>query len=178
MRLLDWTALCALGFLLACSDTPDLPPIEPTSQNQPTSNTSYIPRLEVAWSVGVDEVPVAPDDRLLYLAPASPIGGVDTDAELRRADAGGVPIYTVAVRWPAGGLLSVRASPTVSCDVLPDGRSWKPVEIRGVEGCEFTNEAGLYFAKWAESATKFKYSSFDITGAEARKMLEDWDPLE
>ncbi len=52
------------------------------------------------------------------------------------------------------------------------------MEIRGVEGCEFTNEVGLYFLKWVEGGTRFKYSSFTTTGAEARKMLADWDPLE
>ena len=174
---------CALGFLSSCSDTPQVPQTEytaqteSTSQNQPTTNTFYFPRPEVTWSVGVDETPAAPDDRLLYLAPTSPIDGVDTDATLRRADAGGVPRYSLAVSSPTDSM-SLSAVPTVSCHPLPDGRTWKPVEIRGVEGCEFTNKVGLYFAKWVEGTTEFHYESFDITGAEARKMLADWDPLE
>ena len=153
------------------------PQAESTSQNQPPTGTLYIMLSESTWSVGVEETPAAPDDRLLYLAPTSPIGGVATDAKLHRADAGGIPNYSVAVRWPAGHL-SVRAVPTFSCVSLPDGLRWQPVEIRGVEGCESTNEGGLYFAKWVEGTTKFHYESFDITGAEARKMLADWDPLE
>ena len=47
-----------------------------------------------------------------------------------------------------------------------------------MHGCEWTNEAGLYFAKWTEGTTNFKYSSFSITGAEAREMLAGWDRLE
>ena len=171
---------CALGLLASCSDTSQVAPIgsasqaEPASQNQPTTNTSYITRSEVTWSVGVDERPAAPDDRLLYLAPTSPIDGVDTDAELYRADTGGIPEYSVAVRWPTGHL-SVSGVPTPSC---PGDRTWRPVKIRGVEGCEWTNGAGLYFLKWVEGTTTFHYSSFDITGREAREMLADWDPLE
>lgn len=187
---------CALGLLASCSGTSQVIPIETAppieqvtpieatseaeslSPDQPPTGTIYTIRSQEEWSVGVDEAPAAPDDRLLYLVPASPIDSVETDATLQRADAGGVPEYDVTVRWPAGGLLSVGASPTVACEPRPDGRSWRPVEIRGVEGCELTNEAGLYFAKWAEGATRFQYSSFDITGAEARQMLAEWEPLE
>ena len=130
--------------------------------------------------MGVDEAPAAPDDRMLYLAPTSSVEGADTDAVLRRTDIVGVGIrdydYSVALRWPTGGL-SVRASPATSCYVTPDGATWRPVEIRDVQGCEWTNEAGLYFAKWTEGATNFHYESFDITGAEAREMLAGWDRL-
>ena len=128
--------------------------------------------------MGVDEAPAAPDDRLLYLVPTTPIDGVDTEAKLRRADAGGVPEYSVAVRSPTQVLASLSGVPTVTCPRLPEGRPLKPVRIRGVEGCEWTNEAGLYFAKWMEGTTIFHYESFDITGREAREMLADWNPLE
>ncbi|MCY4664377.1 MAG: hypothetical protein OXC00_06915 [Acidimicrobiaceae bacterium] len=184
----------ALALLASCSGTSQVTPIEAVppseqatlidppdealSQDEPPSTRVFLTRLEVTWSVGIDEPPTAPDDRLLYLVPASPIEGVETDATLRRVDAGGVPEYSVSVRRPADSLLSVKASPAMSCHVTPDGATWEPVEIRGVEGCEFTNEAGLYFAKWAEGATRFQYSSFDITGAEAREMLAEWEPLE
>jgi hypothetical protein len=147
--------------------------------------------LEVTWSVGVDEAPAAPDDRMLYLAPTSPVEGVDTDAVLRRTDTIGAGIrgyeYDVALRWPGGGLsvsglsvsgLSVSASPAMPCSVTPGGAAWEPVEIRGVQGCEWTNEAGLYFARWIEGATSFKYESFDITGVAAREMLTGWDQLD
>ena len=83
---------------------------------------------------------------------------------------------TVTLKWPTGGL-PVKLSPAMSCQATSDGATWEPVEIRGVQGCEWTNEAGLYFAKWTEGAANFKYSSFDITGAEAREMLADWEPL-
>lgn len=171
---------CALIFLLSCSGSSGAP-IESAAQDEPPSTRMFSTGLEVTWSVGVDEAPAAPDDRMLYLAPSSPVEGVETDAVLRRIDVVGVGIrdyeHTVALKWPTGGL-SVKLSPAMSCDATSDGATWEPVEIRGVQGCEWTNEAGLYFAKWTEGATNFKYSSFDITGAEARKMLEDWDPLQ
>ena len=176
--------VCALGLLASCSGTSQVtpteavPPDEALSQDEPPPTRIFRTLLEVTWSVGADKVPVAPDDRMLYLVPASPVEGVETDATLRRADAGGIPEYSVAVRWPADGLLSVQASPAMSCHMTPDGATWEPVEIRGVQGCEWTNGVGLYFAKWTEGATNFKYSSFEITGAEARKMLEGWEPLE
>ena len=157
------------------------PEAESAVQDEPPSTRIYRTQLDVTWSVGVAEAPEAPDDRMLYLAPTSPVEGVDTEAVLRRTDTVGAGIrhydYTVALKWSTGGL-SVSASPAMSCHVTPDGATWEPVEIRGVQGCEWTNEAGLYFAKWTEGATKFKYESFDITGAEARKMLAEWDPLE
>lgn len=174
---------CALGLVLSCSGTSQAPQIESaseaesSSQNQPPTGTYFITESEATWSVGVDEAPEAPDERLLYLVPTSPIEGFDTDAELRRVNAGGVPKYDVVVRWPTG-LLSVKASPTVECYPLADGRRWRAVEIRGVEGCELTDELGLYTARWVEGTTSFYYQSREITGAEARKMLADWDPLE
>ena len=176
---------CALGLVLSCSGTSQAPQIESaseaesSSQNQPPTGTYFITESEATWSVGVDEAPEAPDERLLYLVPTSPIegfdtdaelrrvnaGGVpkyderllylvptspiegfDTDAELRRVNAGGVPKYDVVVRWPTG-LLSVKARPTVECYPLADGRRWRAVEIRGVEGCELTDELGLYTAR-------------------------------
>ena len=73
---------------------------------------------------------------------------------------------------------SPRSQLRTALHATSDGATWEPVEIRGVQGCEWTNEAGLYFAKWTEGATNFKYSSFDITGVDAREMLADWDPLE
>ena len=170
-----------LGLVLSCSGTSQAPTTESTPQAEPPSTRAYVNRLEVTWSVGGDEAPAAPDDRMLYLAPASPVEGFDTDAALRRVDIVGVGIrdyeYDVALEWPTGRL-AVQASPAMSCYVTPDGATWDPVEIRGVQGCEWTNGVGLYFLKWTEGATDFKYSSFDITGAEAREMLADWDPLE
>ena len=177
-----WVVLvCALGLVVSCSGTSEVSPIGSAAQDEPPSTRVFLTRLEVTWSVGVDEAPAVPDDRMLYLAPASPVEGVDTDAVLRRTDTVGVGIrdydYTVALKWPTGGL-SVSASPAMSCYVTPDGATWESVEIRDVQGCEWTNEAGLYFAKWTEGATNFKYESFDITGAEAREMLAGWDRLE
>ena len=183
---------CALGLVASCSGQAEVPPTEapptevpPTGSaaqdDEPPSTRVFLTRLEVAWSVGVDEAPAAPDDRMLYLAPTSPVEGADTDAVLRLTDTRGAGIrghdYTVALRWPTGGL-SVSASPAMPCPVTPDGATWEPVEIRGVQGCEWTNEAGLYFARWTEGGTHFKYESFDITGAEAREMLAGWDQLE
>ena len=111
-----------LGLVLSCSGTSQAPTIESTPQDEPPSTRVYVPRLEVAWSVGVDEAPAAPDDRMLYLAPASPVEGVDTDAVLRLVDIVGVGIrdydYSVALKWPTGGL-SVKASPAMSCHVTP-----------------------------------------------------------
>ena len=185
VRVLDWVVVavfgCALGLLLSCSGSSGVPLIESAAQDEPPSTRFFLTRSEVTWSVGVDQALAAPDDRMLYLAPTSPVEGVDTDAVLRRIDTVGAGIrdyeYTVALKWPTGGL-SVKASPAMSCHVTPDGATWKPVEIRGVQGCEWTNEAGLYFAKWTEGATNFKYSSFDITGVDAREMLAEWEPLE
>lgn len=174
---------CAFGLVLSCSGTSQAPQIESaseaesSSQNQPPTGTYFITESEVTWSVGVDEAPAAPDERLLYLAPTSPIDGFDTEAKLRRVDAGGVPRFSVVVRWPTGGLL-VSASPTVSCVALPAGKAWEPVEIRGVEGCEWTNGVGRYFLRWVEGTTGFHYESFQVTGREAREMLAEWDPLE
>ena len=168
----------ALGLLLSCSGSSGVPPIESAAQDEPPSTRMFSTGLEVTWSVGVDEAPAAPDDRMLYFAPSSPLEGVETDAVLRRIHVVGVGIrdyeHTVALKWPTGGL-SVKLSPAMSCHATSDGPTWEPVEIRGVQGCEWTNEAGLYFAKWTEGATDFKYSSFDITGVDAREMLEDWD---
>ena len=181
-RVRGWVVLvCALGLVVSCSGTSEVSPTGSAAHDEPPSTRVFLTRLDVTWSVGVDEAPAAPDDRMLYLAPTSPIDGVDTDAVLRRTDTVGVGIrdydYTVALKWPTGGL-SVSASPAMSCHVTPDGATWEPVEIRGVQGCEWTNEAGLYFAKWTEGTTNFKYSSFSITGAEAREMLAGWDRLE
>ena len=157
------------------------PEAESAAQDEPPSLRTFSTGLEVTWSVGVDEAPAAPDDRMLYLAPSSPVEGVETDAVLRRIDVVGVGIrdyeHTVALKWPTGRL-SVKLSPAMSCQATSDGATWEPVEIRGVQGCEWTNEAGLYFAKWTEGATNFKYSSFDITGVDAREMLAEWEPLE
>ena len=172
----------ALALLVSCSGTSDVPPIESASEaesspeGQPPTQTYFIRESEITWSLGVDEPPKAPDERLLYLAPTSPVEGFDTDAELRRANAGGVPQYSAAMRWPTG-LVSVSGVPAVSCDPTRSEGKWRPTEVRGVEGCEYTNKVGLYFLKWAEGGTIFHYSSFDVTGAEARKMLEDWDAL-
>lgn len=181
-----WAKLaCALGLVLSCSGTAQAPPIESAPEAEPPP-IRPVPRveLEVTWSVGVDQAPEAPDERLLYLVPTSPIDGFDTDADLQRASSWGVPDlpsvpeYSVRVTWPIGAV-TVKAVPAPSlCDRLPDYATWRSVEIRGVEGCEFTNEAGLYFLRWVEGGTSFHYSSFTTTGAEARKMLADWDPLE
>jgi hypothetical protein len=181
--LVGWVVLaCALGFLASCSGTAQAPPVESAPQAESTTQDPPRTRIftiesEVTWSVGVGRPPAAPDDRLLYLAPTTPADGFETEARLRRAEVGDSPEYTVRVEWPAGGL-SVHALPAIECPATRGGMLWKLVRIRGVQGCESTNEAGLYFARWVEGETRFKYSSFDITGARARKMLEDWDPLE
>ena len=179
-----WAVLvCALGLALSCSGTSQAPQVESASEADSSSQspaptaTYFRVESEATWAVGVDEAPEAPDERLLYLAPTSPIEGFDTDAELRRVNAGGVREYTVVVKWPIGAA-TVNASPAFSCELLPDYATWRSVEVRGVEGCEFTNEVGLYFLNWVEDGTSFLYSSFTTTGAEARRMLADWDPLE
>jgi hypothetical protein len=167
---------------LSCSGTSQAPQIESASEADSSSQspaptaTYYRVESDVTWAVGVDEAPEAPDERLLCLAPTSPIESFDTDAELRRINAGGVRKCTVVVRWTIGAA-TVKAAPALSCELLPDYATWRSVEVRGVEGCEFTNEVGLYFLKWVEGGTSFGYSSFTTTGAEARKMLADWDPL-
>lgn len=180
---LGWAVLaCVFGLVLSCSGTSQAPHTAPapeadsSPQGQPPTHTSFFRESEVAWSLGVDEPPEGPDERLLYLVPTSPVEGFDTDAELWRATAGGVPQYSVIVRWPTG-MLSVRAVPALSCDPWDDGK-WQPVVVRGVEGCEFTNEVGLYFLKWLEGGTSFHYSSFSTTGAEALEMLEVWESPE
>ena len=183
LRPAGWRVLaCSLGFVASCSGTAQVlqaessPQAESTSLHQAPTNTVYVIESETDWSVGIDEPPEAPDDLLLYLAP-TPVDGVDIKARLSRANAGGVPEYSMVVEWPNAGL-SVQASPTVACIPLPDGQRWRSVRIRDVPGCESTNGAGLYFAIWVEDETRFTYSSFDITGSRARKMLDDWEPLE
>lgn len=178
-----WAVLvCALGLALSCSGTSQAPQVESASEADSSSQspaptaTYYRVESEATWAVGVDEAPEAPVERLLCLAPTSPIEGFDTDAELLHVNAGGVRKCSVAVRWPIGAA-TVKAAPAFSCDLLPDYATWRSVEVRGVQGCEFTNEVGLYFLKWVEDGTSFHYSSSSTTGAEARKMLAGWDPL-
>ena len=165
-----------LTLLVACSGTPEAPQVESGSLLEAPTITGYRVESEATWSVGVSEAPVAPDDRLLYLVPASSVGDFDAEATLTRAEAGSEPQYSVSLRWLEGHL-SVSARQAVRC-YPTGGLSWTPVEIRGVDGCEATNEAGLYFAKWAEGGTEYHYESFDIVGAEARDVLAGWEPLE
>ena len=195
---------CAIGFLASCSDTAQAPPAESSPESVPLDeSTSSVPldestsqdhpptqifliRSEIRWSVGVDEPPAAPDDRLRYLVPTTPINGTNTDARLLRADAGPaselVPELDLVLKWPTGRIrMSGKpAKPTVRCSELWDGngRLWKPVRIRNVQGCENTTDYGQYSVRWVEDETEFRYSSYDITDGKARDMLEDWDWLE
>lgn len=178
-----WAVLCVLGLALSCSGTSSAPRIESTSEeDSPTglpapTETYYRVESEAAWSVGVDPAPEAPDERLLYLVPTSPRDGLDTHAEFTRTNVGGVPEYSVIVSWPLGSA-RMSAMPAISCDHLPYDGNWRPVRVRGVAGCEFTNEFGKYFLKWMEDGTFFHYNAFAPVGVEARQMLADWDPLE
>ena len=112
-RVRGWVVLvCALGLVVSCSGTSEVSPTGSAAHDEPPSTRVFLTRLDVTWSVGVDEAPAAPDDRMLYLAPTSPIDGVDTDAVLRRTDTVGVGIrdydYTVALKWPTGGAVCER----------------------------------------------------------------------
>ena len=178
-----WAVLaCVFGLMISCSGTPQTPPVESAAEavtsSQPPAPTVTLYRIEseARWSVGADPAPAAPDDQLRYLAPTAPIDGLDTEAKFWRADAGGVPEYTVVARSPTGKMaVSARLA---ECRTTPDGAEWQPVEIRGVEGCEWTNGAGLYFLKWTEGTTNYHYESFSITGQQARDLLADWRPLQ
>ena len=178
-----WAVLaCAFGLMLSCSGTPQVPQDESgaeavdSSQPPAPTVTYYFIESEASWSVGIDPTPTAPDDQLRYLAPTAPIDSYETEADLERVDAGGFPKYSVYVRSPTAAM-SVSAW-RAECPVAPDGTIRQRVEIRGVEGCEWTNGVGLYFLEWTEGTTSYQYESFSTTGQQARDLLADWTPLQ
>ena len=169
--------VCLLALLSACSGGSDVPQTLSMSQEdlllqaQTRIDGDDFPVVEAAWSVRVDETPKVPNHELFHLVPTSLIDGEPTDAEIRRSADG--TEYHLTIEWLTGSL-SVTAEPAVSCQ--RSDVTWTPVEVRGGEGCE-TNEAGPYSLRWAEEGTSFYYTSTDITWVEARKMLDEWEPL-
>ena len=183
MRVIQCVLICVTVVASACSVTSrGIGTVStssvPSPEVQPPTNTVTFVESETTWSVGVDETPTAPDSLLLYLAPPTSIDDATTGATLRRETAGDVPQYDLAVRWPAG-LLVLKGSPVVECFYdYTDGSRWRPVEVRDVAGCELEAETGLYSLEWVEGGTRFYYESRDITGREARQMLDDWEARE
>lgn len=180
--------IAALGLLTAaCSSAvpagPVAVPAVSVAPGVPPPNTLYELDWSKTWNTS-EERPLLAAEASPALVPGSGPFGHDAEVTFNATSSGGQPAVDIVARWnePAGGVMTLQISrgwgaETLICEDIRDGGSYTAITIlRGtVEGCGFTNEAGLFFLRWHAEGDSYLFQG-SLNGQEALGYLNTWEP--